>query len=103
MVKKAVTASAPSEPSAPSVPSEPAEPPSTLNIFKLSSKESLDTVTVNGSFVLLPPTVPLNVIEPLTCPVPSVTLALSVGSDKVAPFASTIVKSPVVTVPLKFC
>ena len=55
-----------SEPSLPSVPSEPIAPPSTLNIFKESSKESLDTVIVNGNLVLLPPTVPLNVIEPLT-------------------------------------
>ena len=53
--------------------------------------------------VLLPPTVPLNVIVPVTVPVPSVTDAFNVGSDNVLPSESTIVKSPTETVPLRFC
>ena len=96
-VRKAVTASAPSCPSL---------PPSILNIFKLSSKESLVTSIVKGSFVLSPPTVeptPPKVIEPLTCPVPLVTSATNVGSVNGLPPASLIVISPASTVPLKFC
>ena len=102
-VKNAVIASVPSAPGAPSDPSEPVAPPSNLKILVVSLTESLDTSIDKGSLVLSPPTVLLNVIEPLTWPVPDVTSVIKLGLVNVLPPESFIVILPVTTAESKFC
>ena len=103
LVKNAVIASVPSAPAAPSEPSDPVAPPSNLKILVVSLTESLDTSIDKGSLVLSPPTVPLNVIEPLTWPVPDVTFVIKLGLVNVDPPESFIVILPVTTAESRFC
>ena len=101
--------SEPSAPSVPSLPSVPAAPPSTLNTLTLSVSESLLTDIVIGKFAFVefkPPllSAPLNVILPLTIPLPADTLFVSkVYPVTLPPCAVVIVISEDEITPDRFC